>query len=348
MNAEENKILELKNISHDLHNILSSIVNNVKLLKQNIDPASSAAKYAGIIENNSLRAAEIINEFLSNKKSQKRKINVSILFDDIVSSFANMLSAEIIFRYRDEGAGLMLFGNYTELFRALLNLLINAKEAVNGKGNIDFKIQSADKKHLIISVKDSGYGIAPNIIDKIFEPGFSTKDKNRESGMGLNIVKNIVEEHNGNITVKSELKKGSEFIISLPVYNEHAAAAPRNKKILIADDDKGLRESLSDLFESYGFITFQSGDGHSAIEMVNSESEIDLLIIDKKMPGKDGLQCIKEIRAVNNKIPIVLVTGVNFEESEHEEIDNQNYINKIVRKPYDFVYLKEIVEKLIL
>jgi len=348
MSPEKNKILELKNISHDLHNILSSIVNNVKLLKQNIEPASSAAKYAGIIENNSLRAAEIINEFLSDQISQKRKINVSILFNDIVSSFSNVLSADIKFKYNDESAGLMLFGNYTELFRAFLNLLINSKEAVRDKGNIDFKIQLADNKHLIISVKDNGNGIAPNIIDKIFEPGFSTKIKNRESGMGLNIVKNIVEEHGGKINVLSEINKGSEFIISLPLYNELTDAVKKNKKILIADDDKGLRESLSDLFESYGFIALQAGDGHSVIDIVNREKEIDLLIIDKKMPGKDGFQCIKEIRKFNDKIPIVLVTGVNFEENEQEEIDNQNYINKIVRKPYDFIYLKEIVEKLIL
>lgn len=348
MKSEEDRINELKNISHDLQNILSAIVNNAKLLKQNVDSSSSTAKYATVIENNSLRAAEIIQEFLSNKKTQKRKINASILFNDITSSFANMLSSNVKFEFKNESNEILLFGNYTELFRTFLNLLINAKEAIHEKGNIIFEIHKTSDGRIIFSVKDNGSGIPHDIIDKIFEPGFSTKSKNRESGIGLNIVKNIIEDHKGTVEVISEINKGTEFQISFPIINDTVEDVFRNKKILIADDDNDLRESLADLFESYGFTPILAGDGLNVVDIVKEGNNVDLLILDKKMPGKDGLQCISEIRSFNKEIPIILVTGVNFEENELEEINTKNYINNIVQKPYDFIYLIEIVEKLIL
>lgn len=348
MKSEEDRIHELKNISHDLQNILSAIVNNVKLLKQNVEPSSRSAKYATVIENNSLRAAEIVQEFLSNKKTQKRKINISILFNDITSSFADMLSPNVKFEFKNESKETQLFGNYTEIFRVFLNLLINAKEAIKGKGYIGFETYQTPGGEIIFSVKDSGSGIPNEIIDKIFEPGFSTKNKNRESGMGLNIVKNIIEDHKGTVKVISEINKGTEFQISFPTISEVREEFFRNKKILIADDDNDLRESLADLFESYGFTPIQAHDGVTVVDIVKEGDNFDLLILDKKMPGKDGLQCISEIRAFNKEIPIILVTGVNFEEHELEEINTKNYINNVVQKPYDFIYLIEIVEKLIL
>ena len=348
MKSEEDRIHELKNISHDLQNILSAIVNNVKLLTQNVDSSSRAAKYATVIENNSLRAAEIIQEFLSNKKTQKRKITASILFNDITSSFANMLPSNVKFEFKNESKETLLFGNYTELFRTFLNLLINAKEAIHENGNIEFETFKTSGGKIIFSVKDNGGGIPNEIIDKIFQPGFSTKNKNRESGMGLNIVKNIIEDHKGTVKVISEINKGTEFQISFPIISEVREEIFRNKKILIADDDNDLRESLADLFESYGFTPILARDGVSVVDLVKERENVDLLILDNKMPGKDGLQCISEIRAFNKEIPIILVTGVNFEEHELEEINTKNYINNIVQKPYDFIYLIEIVEKLIL
>ena len=166
--------------------------------------------------------------------------------------------------------------------------------------------------------------------------------------MGLNIVKNIIEDHKGTVKVISEINKGTEFQISFPIISEVREEIFRNKKILIADDDNDLRESLADLFESYGFTPILARDGGSVVDIVKERENVDLLILDNKMPGKDGLQCISEIRAFNKEIPIILVTGVNFEEHELEEINTKNYINNIVQKPYDFIYLIEIVEKLIL
>ena len=155
MKSEEDRIHELKNISHDLQNILSAIVNNVKLLTQNVDSSSRAAKYATVIENNSLRAAEIIQEFLSNKKTQKRKITASILFNDITSSFANMLPSNVKFEFKNESKETLLFGNYTELFRTFLNLLINAKEAIHENGNIEFETFKTSGGKIIFSVRSS-------------------------------------------------------------------------------------------------------------------------------------------------------------------------------------------------
>lgn len=347
MKSQEDKLKEFKNLSHDIQNILSTIVNNAQLLKQNINSSSPAAKYADVVENSSLRASEIIQEFLSQKKTQKRKIDSSILFNDIVLSFSNTVPAKIKFTFINDELSNTIYGNYTELYRVFLNLLINAKEAVTENGSINFEKKISGGNKIIFCVKDNGGGIPADIINKIFESGFSTKDKGRESGMGLNIVKNIIDAHNGSIEVISEINRGTEFTISLPLFVEEKSEASY-KKVLIADDDNSLRESLADLFESYGYDTLQAKDGEEVMNFIINKTEIDLLIIDKKMPKKDGIKCISEIRNINKNIPIVLVTGVNLDLSELEELETTNGANKIVLKPYDFVYLKEIVDSLTL
>lgn len=346
MKSQEDKFKEIKNLSHDIQNILSTIVNTAQLLKQRIDLGPSGEKYVSIIENNSQRASEIIQEFLSDKKAQKRKIDTSILFDDIVSSFVNTLPADIEFSFQGETDNTLVYGNYSELYRALLNILVNAKEAINGEGFIEFRKYKNNANRVFFEIKDNGGGIPENIADKIFNDSFSTKEKGRESGMGLHIVKNIIEDHEGKIEVKSRLGEGALFIVELPVFIEDISSAD-NKKILIADDDNGLRESLADLFDSYGYKTLQAKDGNEVTELI-IKNEFDLIIIDKKMPKKDGIKCISEIRKADKNLPIILVTGINLDVSELEELEKNQGANKIVQKPYDFIYLKEIVDKFIL
>ncbi|MBU2494070.1 MAG: response regulator [Bacteroidetes bacterium] len=344
MKSQDDKLKEFKNISHDIQNIISAITNNVKLLKQNIDPSESAFKYINQIENNSLRVSEIINEFLSQKETQKRIINSSFLFEDLTASFANTLPSGINFSFKSDELNAAIYGNYTELFRVFFNLLINAKEALSQKGKIQFEKRLTDDNKIVFIVSDNGPGIPAELVSKIFEGGFSTKDKGRESGMGLGIVKNIIEAHSGFIEVKSEQFRKTEFRISLPVYIENRTGG-LNKKVLIADDDDSLRESLADLFDSYNYDTIQAKDGKEVIELLN-KNEIDILIIDKNMPKKDGIKCISEIRNTNSRLPIILVTGINLDLSELSELESNKGANKIILKPYDFVYLKEIVDLL--
>ena len=347
MKSEEDKLKEFKKLTHDVQNILSTIVNNARLLKQKIEPTSSASKYADIIENNSQRASEIIHEFLSNKKTQKRKIDTATLFDDIASSFMNTVPFDIEFNFIRDEMSCSVFGNYTDLYRAILNLLVNAKEAITDTGIILFERGKSTENEILFIIKDNGCGIPEKIINKIFEVKFSTKNKGRESGMGLSIVREIIEDHGGKVHVKSKVGEGTEFTVSLPIFIEDKIEG-NNKKILIADDDNSLRESLADLFESYGFTTVQAKDGDEVSNFMTKDNKFDLLIIDKKMPKKDGIKCITEIRNKDKNFPIVLVTGVNLDVSELEELETNNGANKIVLKPYDFSYLKEIVEKLIL
>ena len=121
MNTKKDKFKEVKKLSHDIQNILLTIVNNAVLLKQNTAPNTPLAKYAEIIENNSMRASEIIQEFLSNNNTQKRKIDTSILFNDIINSSLNNVPSNIKVNFVNGDPGNIIYGNYTELFRAFLN-----------------------------------------------------------------------------------------------------------------------------------------------------------------------------------------------------------------------------------
>ena len=157
------------------------------------------------------------------------------------------------------------------------------------------------------------------------------------------------KKHNGIIKVDSKENEGTEFRILLPLFIERKIKSPdKSKKILIADDDSQLLESLCDLFESCGYKTVKANDGLEVIEYINSNEPIDLLIIDKVMPNKDGIECINQIRTSNNSIPIIFVSGANIDDEEENLKIDVSKLNAIVKKPYDFDHLLNLVERLIL
>ncbi|MCK5457626.1 MAG: response regulator, partial [Melioribacteraceae bacterium] len=150
-----------------------------------------------------------------------------------------------------------------------------------------------------------------------------------------------VEAHNGFISVKSEVGKGTEFLVTLPVAKS-AKKSPKNKikKILIAEDEAPILESISYLLESYNYETYCAANGLLALEKYEANEDIDLLIIDKLMPGMDGIKVIKKIRERNKIVPIILTTGLqDADETKLKKIG----VSKVLKKPYDFDLLIELI-----
>jgi CheY-like chemotaxis protein len=208
--------------------------------------------------------------------------------------------------------------------------------------------------YLLLSVSDTGYGIKPELIDKIYDPFFTTKKVGEGTGMGLAVVHGIVKSHNGHIYVESEVGKGTTFSVLLPKIidvilkkeDQMEIIQGGNERILLVEQDPALIEAEKELLEELGYIieaTINSADAYKMFE--SKPNKYDLIITDFTMPNLTGLQLIKKIRAKDSKIPVILCTGLNEIVSKEEA--NELKIGDFINKPIDLINLAKIIRKLI-
>ena len=168
----------------------------------------------------------------------------------------------------------------------------------------------------------------------IFDDQFSTKSKKKNSGIGLTIVKKIIDANNGVIKVSSEKNKGTEFMVIFPAVDFVKQSEHRdNISILVAEDEEIQRELLTELLQSYEYNVMSVANGEELLENIKSFSP-DLLIIDRKMPGMDGITCIEKIKEMKFEVPIILASGSGSDEEDPR--DFSEYVDRIINKPYNF------------
>jgi signal transduction histidine kinase len=348
--SKDENSLVVKTIAHDLNNIFTSILHNTDLLKLKYEKDTKADQLIKNIENNSFRAVEILDEVLQNRKDNERiirKIHIDVLFKDIKNTLRHTAPPNVKINYFTKPGLKPINGNYSDIFRVLLNLAINACEAMKNGGEIQLRAGDFDDENVLIEVIDNGEGISPENISKIFEPEFSTREKGKISGIGLHIVKELISEHGGTISVKSKVGEGTKFEVILPSIpkREKEDAIRPSKTILIAEDNLAILEELSELLKYEHYNTITVSDGEELRSVYGQGRKIDLFVIDKKMPGIDGLECIKRIREKDEEVPILLATG-SIPDLDAEETKKLK-INYFLKKPYSFDKLIETVKTLI-
>jgi len=360
---QSDRIKLFKNSAHDLNNILTSIVNSASLLMLEENKDNKTRKLIETLESNSLRAVDIVDSILTNERGTsqtKRKVKITTLMKELQNSLKSITPANVSITFEVSDDVELIMGNYSELYRVFLNLCINSSEAIEGQGSVVVKAENITSamipnlksrtysKYVKISVKDNGSGIKEKNIKKVFDSDFSTKNKNYNSGLGLSIVKEIISNHDGIINIESEWGIGTTITTYLPARVESAPQKQLNRssrRILIADDEKSILELLIDLFQSYGFVVLKAKDGKDLMETVKNNSDIDLYIIDRKMPAPDGLECIELMRGMGIKQPIILTTG-SLSVADNPALQNLD-ITQILVKPYDFEELLKLVDELL-
>jgi len=224
----------------------------------------------------------------------------------------------------------------------LLNLITNAIEASNSDDELKIVVDDLSEEFVKFSITDTGHGISPNLVNKIFDEEFSTKSNKHQRGYGLSIVKNIMDSHLGEINVVSEENEGTTFELLFPTTSPAEKLIEyENKNVVIAEDDEFQREVLKDLLKSLKFNVFTASNGVEALNTIMSVKP-DLLFIDEHMPGMSGVQCSEKIRNKNYEMPIVLVTGSKIEKNLFEA-----KISKVLKKPYTFDMIQSTIKELL-
>jgi signal transduction histidine kinase/CheY-like chemotaxis protein len=350
-------------MAHDFNNLLSSIFGSLHLLRNRVPESENVIRLIDNIENCSIRARDLTKGLLSfGKPTAKRKevVMPNFLLSEIVKVVTQTFPSSINLVDKVDNGLHNILGNSTEIYQILLNLCVNAKESIEGKGKIilsasnllvdDSNIISyplLDRgKYVRFSVTDTGSGIDEENLSKIFDPYFSTKQKDTGSGLGLYVTYGIIKAHNGHIDVTSQKGSGATFEVFLPAFEPQELSKQKesDKIIMLADDEEMLSELLAEMLESSGYYVIKVKSGEEVITVLTEELKVDLLIIDYNMPNMNGLECIGKIRSLNFNLPVILSSGsLGFED---EDLKRYKVSSKIM-KPYEFDTMLETIKKLI-
>lgn len=358
-------------IAHDFNNLLVGILGNADLiLKSKIEPDKILEKVSEI-DIAAKRAAELCRQMLAYSGKGVfviQNINLNELIEEISHLLETSISKKAELNYNFEQSLPSIEGDITQIRQVIMNLITNASESLEDKpgtitittGSIDCDmdyIQStlmsdlSPGKYVSVEVSDSGCGMDKNILDKIFEPFFSTKFTGR--GLGLSAVSGIVRAHEGAIKVYSEPGQGTTFKILFP-----CSKSPnhyQNKKfeeieqwkgsgtVMLVDDDDTVRPVVQGMLESIGYNVILAEDGYQAIEILADQSEkVHCIILDLTMPKMDGRETLVEIKKINPNLPIILSSGYNESDVKYRFTQEEKF-SAFLQKPYR---LSDLIEKI--
>lgn len=359
-------------VAHDLNNILAGVIGYPELILRDLPEDSKLRKPIEAIQESGTRAATVVADLLTVARgvaSTKRRHDVNALIQECLASpeykKLTLQYPNVLCQYQPEAAQRIIICSDVHVKKCLMNLVANAYEAIADKGtilistrnrNIDAAESSIQKlaagKYLLLSVQDSGPGILEENLPHIFEPFYSQKVMGRSgTGLGLTVVWNTMEDHDGRVSVESS-DKGTCFQLYFPVTDEKETGqvdsrtmkdiAGNGERILVVDDEPHLREIGSQMLQSLGYKVDVASSGKQAIQFAK-DTTYDIIVLDMLMvPGINGLQTFEEILKLNPDQRAIVASG--FSESEDVKATIQLGANGFIKKPYTIDTLGQAVK----
>lgn len=320
-------------IAHDFNNILAAIMGNCEMGLHNLKEPDRARRNLDQVLIAANRATDLVKQILtfSRQSEQERKpAQIGLLVKETLKFLRASLPATIEIRQNVLSQGMVL-ADPTQIHQVLMNLCTNAAHAMREQGGIlEVSLTDSDSRdgrippapdqgrYMRLAIKDTGPGIEPAIMDRIFDPYFTTKKPGEGTGLGLAVVLGIVEGHGGSIQVESEPGSGTSFYVFLPRIDSAAVrevepiALPEGgtERILLVDDESPLLEVGRQMLEYLGYSVLTMTNGLEALEAIQASPErFDLVITDQTMPQMTGIQLAGELERIGSSIPVILCTG---------------------------------------
>lgn len=333
-------------IAHDFNNILTPIIGYTQIAIEESPKNSDFVDILEAILKSSLRAKSLIQQILTFSREEEQELQplkIQPVIKETLKLLRSTLPASIDIKENIQEEIDLINGDPTQLHQIIMNLCTNAYHAMKKEGGTlsillsretvsDPKLHQLTKLlpgvYLKLSVIDTGVGITPDIIEKIFDPYFTTKDGSDGTGLGLSVVHGIIESLKGEVTVQSTPGKGSIFNVWFPVI--FSAVAEEEifddeytggcEHILLIDDEVDLLSMLKKMLFNLGYKITAFNDSQEALESFKQESEkYNLVITDLTMPKMNGLELSKEIKSIRNDIKIGLCTGYSYDLEENDK-----------------------------
>ncbi|PSQ93928.1 MAG: hybrid sensor histidine kinase/response regulator [Bacteroidetes bacterium SW_7_64_58] len=331
-------------IAHDLGNLLVPITLGVKVLKRRVDDGDEkVAQTLSMIRKSAERGSDMVEQVLAfarGVEGERVALQPATVVDEVEEMTEETFPEDIEVRTHTEEDLLPIVGDATQIQQVLMNLCVNARDAMPTGGTLSIEartvtfsesdarrnIDAEPGPYVCIEVQDTGTGMPDDVVDKVFEPFFSTKEEGDGTGLGLSTAYSIIQSHDGFLDVESEEGVGTTFWMYLPVAEEEAEpqsgengaeeterlpSGGEGERVLVVDDEEFVLESARQTLESAGYEVRTALDAAATLRLVEEEGEaVDIVVTDLRMPGMSGLELIRTLRDRHPTLPIVAASGV--------------------------------------
>lgn len=313
-------------VAHDFNNLLAAVIGNLDLLKRRVPEDPRLHRLVDGAMQGAQRGASLTQRLLAFARQQDLKttsVDVALLLIGFKDLIERSLGSNFVLTVRTIGNPPPIQIDAVQVELAVLNLAINARDAMPDGGSITIEAAlsatSDEQEFVVISVADTGTGMSQETLQKSTEPFFSTKPLGKGTGLGLSMVHGLAVQLGGRLEIKSSLGQGTTAELWLPVSKRPAdeietslkpiAVPEKTATILVVDDDPLISMSTTEMLEDLGHAVIEASSGKRALEIIQENGSIDLLITDHAMPGMTGVQLAERAKELRPELPILLATG---------------------------------------
>ncbi len=360
-------------VAHDFNNILQVINGYTELAQGTIEEDSPVQEMLQQVSQAGERAGSLVRQlftFSSNQLIVTKTLDLNEVIAEHMTMLQRVIGENIVLEFLASGEMIYINGDQNMIRQILLNIFLNARDAMPKGGKILVKTKrvfldsefcksnssSEQGYYALLSISDTGCGMDKRTLSRIFEPFFSTKGITAGTGLGLSTVYGMVTQHDGMITAKSEPENGSIFRIYLPVVKkdaiveellqEHEVVVETSKTIVITEDDESVRNLASDILLEAGHEVITATNGEEAVLLISdSPDSVDLVVLDVIMPVLGGYEAAEKIREIRPDIPLIFCSGF-IEGQTDKDTDRQLERSRFLSKPYSMAQLLSAISEL--
>ncbi|HSC87070.1 MAG TPA: ATP-binding protein [Polyangiaceae bacterium] len=355
-------------IAHDFNNLLAGIFGASELLQRRLADGPEQKLLAEILRT-AKRASDLTSKLLAFSRKgafSRTAFDFHETIEDVLSLVRRGISASIEVESDLSASHSVVEGDISELELAVLNLCLNARDAMPEGGKLRLSTrnvwspsdrlgQPGNEERLLLEVADTGSGISPDILGRIFDPFFTTKPPGAGTGLGLSAVYGAVKAHGGSVWVESTTQSGSTFIVELPV--SYATAQKRTSfdkpaggfsggRVLVIDDEASVRLILTGHLEELGFEVVTAGDGHEGLTLFERDpAGFELVVLDAVMPRLSGKECLAGLRMIRDDVRVILCSGFLREQAVQDLSPNRPL--EFLKKPFSRAALERALSNVL-
>jgi len=364
-------------IAHDFNNILAIIITNMEMSLEDVEPNSHLHKSMGLVLKAGLRGKSLVKQFLTmSRQDEQPEKNVKIeeIIGECLLLLRSTLPTTIELRKQINPVG-MISADPTQIHQVIINLCTNAGDAMREQGGVlDLTLSEVELNHYDVAryhglkpgkyvkliVADTGHGMDREVLERIFDPFYTTKSQGKGTGLGLSTAHGIIKNHRGYIAANSIVNVGTTFVILLPIAVEKESSTTTDipsvqmvagkGRILFVDDETDYVTGMQTALERMGYVITAETDSIRMLDIFrNNPDDFDLLITDQTMPHMTGAVLAQNILTIRPDFPIILCSGSSPDADtavSPEKASNMG-IRKVLMKPVGRNELNQAIQQLL-
>ena len=347
-------------LAHDFNNLLQAVAGNLELIAHAPDNKEKVQRWAANATQAVERGTRLTSQLLTFSRQQRlesRAIDLTAMLNGMAELLRNSVGPQVDLEVRVGEEVCTVASDRTQLELAILNLAINARDAMPSGGKLTVSAEPVEEdgiEYVAVRVVDTGVGMPPEVVERALEPFFTTKGDGRGTGLGLSMAHGVAQQSGGDLRIDSAVGTGTTMTMLLPCRDAEAEvaveptaggldAAARQATILLVDDDVEVRATLADMLEAHGHTVYQAEDGAQALTKLERRP-IELMLLDFAMPGMNGAEVAERALELRPDVKLLFITGYFDSEAVDRAVDGRA---TVLKKPVSAADLAAAIENML-